>query len=93
MHVIANELGIRFYSGLYKGITANGVLLELAAPIFTRVWFGSRSRSELPQHSRQALSILDEMKPGQAAQAAAGRDKITLLLKYLQKPSASSTGS
>lgn len=38
MHVIADELGIRFDSGLYKGITANGALLELAAPIFTRIW-------------------------------------------------------
>jgi hypothetical protein len=38
MHVIADELGTRFDSGLYKGITANGALLELAAPIFTRIW-------------------------------------------------------
>jgi hypothetical protein len=38
MHVIADELGTQFDSGLYKGITASGALLELAAPIFTRVW-------------------------------------------------------
>jgi hypothetical protein len=38
MHVIADELGTQFDSGLYKGITANGALLELAAPIFTRIW-------------------------------------------------------
>jgi len=38
MHVIADELGAQFDSGLYKGITANGALLELAAPIFTRIW-------------------------------------------------------
>lgn len=38
MHDIADELGTRFDSGLYKRITANGALLELAAPIFTRIW-------------------------------------------------------
>ena len=38
MHVIADELGTRFDVELYKGITANGALLELAAPIFTRIW-------------------------------------------------------
>ena len=38
MHVISDELDAQFDSGLYKGITANGALLELAAPIFTRVW-------------------------------------------------------
>jgi hypothetical protein len=38
MHVIAHELGTQFDSGLYKGISANGVLLELATPIFTRIW-------------------------------------------------------
>jgi hypothetical protein len=38
MHVIADELGTHFDQGLYKGITANGALLELAAPIFTRMW-------------------------------------------------------
>ena len=40
MHVIADELGTRFDAELYKGITANGALLELAAPIFTRIWLG-----------------------------------------------------
>jgi hypothetical protein len=38
MHVIADELGTQFDSRLYKRITANGALLELAAPIFTRIW-------------------------------------------------------
>ena len=38
MHVIADELGTRFDAELYKKITANGALLELAAPIFTRIW-------------------------------------------------------
>jgi hypothetical protein len=38
MHVIADELGTQFDSGLYKGTSANGALLELAAPIFTRIW-------------------------------------------------------
>jgi hypothetical protein len=38
MHVIADELGTQFDSRLYKRITADGALLELAAPIFTGIW-------------------------------------------------------
>ena len=38
MHVIAGELGTRFDVELFKGITTTGALLELAAPIFTRIW-------------------------------------------------------
>ena len=41
MDVIADEFGISFDSKLYRRITAEGALLELAAPIFTRMWLSN----------------------------------------------------
>ena len=38
MHVIADELGTQLDTGHYAKIIADGALLELAAPIFTRIW-------------------------------------------------------
>jgi hypothetical protein len=51
MDVIANELGIRFDSGLYKGIAAKGGAARACCSDFHArlAWRRSRSRSELPQ--------------------------------------------
>ena len=38
MHIIANEVGGKLDVGLFKNLTARAELLELAAPIFTRLW-------------------------------------------------------
>ncbi len=38
MHAVANEVGSTLDVGLFKNLTANAELLELAAPIFTRLW-------------------------------------------------------
>jgi len=47
MHVIADELDRSFDTDLYNEITANGALLELAAPIFTRIWLSDALDSVL----------------------------------------------